>query len=323
MSLEDTYVVIPSRDRAEAGTEVRQPAVAVRHPSTTRPSIRDLSSVFRGWPSLATTPPTTSSVASVAIEAILQDEARIEATERAATSFYSTASTTRAGLPRRKLPVTIPPNRMQTMRPGQDDLMLFRDPPPWVTLESMNPPEATHSSRPHAALGDLATVGWSNGKGAKGMQALADMVKMRQQHTRSGSTTVKANKPKPKNPFHRNYPPEVVTPNDHPCTTPASSSRAPLSPRLASHTPSSAHKPLRPISTLVVPVLPEDIRSGKRKGHSLVAESPKRRFVTSTQTTKEATVSRSSGNNIIKASGNRTSSKIGNTGFDWKNWCKS
>ena len=341
MNVEDN-VEIPSQDRAEARTEDLQPSITMRRPSTT---LR-LSSIVDGSPSFATTSPMTASVASTAIEAILKDEARIEATERSVSSFYFTDSTTRAGLPRWRLPMTMSPNRLQTIRPGQDDLMLFRDPPPWDILEAMEPPEITNSGKLHTSRGAVATVGWSNGKGAKGMQALAEMVGMRQQYATSRSTTIIANEPKPINPFRRGYPHEVITtPNDQRVLSLASSSRAPLS---NSITPSLAQKPPRTTSTLDTPVVSEEIRSEKRRSLTLVLESPKRRKVANTDTIKEVTkhspiskprtkppvvdspwlspstsASRSLGKNVIKPSGSGTSSKTGDGGFDWKKWSNS
>ena len=327
--MEDT-IAIPSQDRAEARTEVLQPSIAAQPPSIAR----RLSPIVDGSPSFATTSLVT---APGAIRTNLQDEARIEieATERAASLFYSAVNTPRASLPR---PI-IPPNRI---RSGQDDLMLFCDPPPWDILKTMEPPEITNSGRLRTSRGDLATVGWSNGKGTKGMQALAKMVKMRQQYTTSGSTAVIANEPKIINPFRQRYLQEATTPSVHRATNLASSSGAPLPPKHGS-TPSLAQKALRPCSTLDIPVLSEEICSEKRKSHTLAPEPLKRRKVANTHTTKEATkhspiskprmrssvadllrlspapsVSRSSSKNVIKASGSQTGNR-----FDWKKWGNS
>jgi hypothetical protein len=148
-------------------------------------------------------------------------------------------------------------NREAVRIPGRHDgqLMLFRDPPPWIELEKMTPPEVTRTEG-RQRLSELAAVD-TTGPKAREAKRLADLVSQKRRKVESTNTRVRdivLPAPESRNPFRRQSAAAVEG---------ASKKRA------SSKLPGVAKRPgvgngvnvLKPISSLKTPSFPKELRA--------------------------------------------------------------
>ena len=211
---------------------------------------------------------------------VASEEAEIYASRQAAAAFYlgAQSSTTSSANRIRRLPSKHIYRGQGRACVADEQLMLFRDPPPWSVLEDTN-----HGMRGKERDQVVAAVlDRSSSKGAEGMKELMQMAKRRRvavpTKTRvsrpSGATTNAVWR----NPFRGKSKPENVL-------VPISSDRAtaPLRPPLATLPIVSRHNPMdgscveRPSSTLGVPPPPLSALSGTQSSFSSQKSSEHKR----------------------------------------------
>jgi hypothetical protein len=267
--------------------------------------------------SISPTPVTQPSLLDIDIRtSVAAEEARIDATRQAAAAFYLDAplGTTSSSSRIQQRP-SYPSYRRRsgTTCVADEQLMFFRDPPPWSTLEDTRiATSAVGTKGKQRAQECAAVLGRSGTTGAAGMKELLHMIKRRKLLETISATTKVANQPKTVNPISRNpfrKDPEDLAraPAQNSAGKKSSSiSRPPLvtmsaAARLNSVVDDPA-KPFKPISTLPVPALPE-LRSTQakvaqvssaRKGQSLTDDMSKQASVTRTDCAAKASVAKKS-----------------------------
>lgn len=207
------------------------------------------------------------------LRAVVQQEAQTFASRQTAATFYlptpeGVASSSQG---RRKLLAPLPKRSAPTRR-GDEQLMLFREPPPWGVLEELGCNENTGTKGKQRANGHVGTLGHLNSKGAEGMEVLANMLKRRK--TIAGSVPlmpmVKTNEPISKNPFRRKNEPQANVESTSSPMIPLAFASPPMAGSSIS-TPTS--KPLKRISTIKIPNFPDETRLERERKGSLGAIS--------------------------------------------------
>ena len=228
---------------------------------------------------------------------IASEEADIYTGRQATAAFYlHTAVSTAASASciRRRLSGPLHQSRGQTgvMRMADEPLMLFRDPPPWSTLESSRMAPASRTKGKQCAQETAAVLGRSNTVGVDGVRELLQMVK-RRKLSDGGPVAKVSNQPgvathtMPRNPFRSNLDSKVLANTSGQksvCKNTTSSSKpslatVPSKPQFNSMGSGSA-KPCKPISKLAMPALPtEKVRLAETKSGVQVSLSHKGRLL--------------------------------------------
>jgi hypothetical protein len=230
-------------------------------------------------PPRSTSPVTQPSLPDIDIRtSVATEEARIDAIRQAAATFYHDApvgTTSSSGRIQQRPSYPLYRRRSGTTRAADEQLMLFREPPPWSALEDTRIAASATGTKDKQRIQEHAVLGRSGTTGAAGMKELLQMIKRRKL---SETTTKVVNLPKTvtnpisRNPFRRD--PEDPEDLAHaPAQNSAdkkfsSISRPPLvtmpaAARLNSVVDDPA-RPFKPISTLPVSALPE-LRSTQAK----------------------------------------------------------
>lgn len=228
--------------------------------------------------------------------------------------------------------------RVDRVVAGEVDLMLIRDPPPWSVLENLARPEVK-AERKRAASLNVASLGQTSTKGAEGVNELMMMVKRRKMAKPSGTDGLTRHDTIPisRNPFRKKQ--------DGGGNLSSRSSSMPTSGLTVEGGGTS--KPLKPISKLVVPNLPEKKKVENHRNLQRPADkytnTIQAKSINHTQTPIEVSIPKThatSDTNVIlkppRADSDRlkqpigsrksasvrnaTSDKIASAAFDWKGW---
>lgn len=208
---------------------------------------------------------------------VASEEARIYATRQAAAAFYldasvGTSSSTNRIRQRPSYLLCQGRGRSGTSRPADEQLMLFRDPPPWSILEDTRTAAPADDAKGKQHALECVAVLRSSTTGAAGMKELLQMIK-RRKLSEPNSATKLSNQPKtltnpiPRNPFRKHTDAEYLA---HASGQRSSTSRPPLAtlsaPSQLNLVADGSAKPFKRTSVLMVPALPEELRPTQAKG---------------------------------------------------------
>jgi hypothetical protein len=283
----DRHMALVAR-KEQPGSSIMRDGLRTQLPEGYRP-VRDLIPTSQPETSHPILPTTIAQPSGPDVDiqmSIASEEADIYTGRQATAAFYlhtAVSAASSASCTRRRLPGPLHQSRGQTgiMRVADEPLMLFRDPPPWSTLESSRiAVSASHTKSKQCAQETAAVLGRSNTAGVEGVRELLQMVK-RRKLSNGGPAAKVSNQPgfatymMPRNPFRPNLNSKVsVSVNTsgqksvRKNTT--SSSRPPLAtvpfdPQFNSISSGSA-MPCKPISKLAEPTLPpEEVRLAETK----------------------------------------------------------